>query len=132
MTESITNTMQTSSQSPATPSKTPRKRGKQENSVTAKSMLEFDRLDVDETSSVNDENNIEKYICKTCHKPYDGTNSYNLVAHLKSFHSEIYDRITGRVTNDIPRKRLELLNIFVGMVTVNGRPFRSLLDSRTS
>lgn len=74
------------------------------------------------------------YKCRIgeCPKIVNGTKTSNLVSHLKHLHPKIYIEKINPTASDpksIALKRLEIVQGCAEMVTVNGRPFNSLLDS---
>lgn len=101
----------------------PIRRLRTEQSVGSKSSKYFD--EIDET----DANGIKKFKCKICTAKLSGTRSYNLASHLQHVHQKEYNEINGKKESPIEVKRIEILHSLVEIVTVNGRPFRSLLDS---
>lgn len=80
-------------------------------------------------SELTDANGIHKFVCKTCSAKISGSKLYNLSSHLQHIHPELFDEISGSKKTAIQLKRLEMLHSLVEIITVNGRPFRSLLDS---
>lgn len=102
----------------------PRKRARNENSATVKALKYFEPLCEKEVDGVKK----KKYSCNLCTSEINGTKQHNLVAHLQKVHPENFDLIADR-KKDIPVKRLEFLQNIVEMVTVNGRPFKSISDS---
>lgn len=69
----------------------------------------------------------KKYICKLCNTEIDGTKESNLVPHIKKKHTSIFQEFEKNKSLVI--QRLELLQYFVEIVSVNGRSFEHLLDS---
>lgn len=70
------------------------------------------------------------YECEICKNSFNGTKKSNLKAHLEKIHKKQYDEISSENTNDsIAIQRLHLLHSLVEIVSVNGRPFKSLQDS---
>lgn len=116
-----------------TPSKTPsnsvdmlfspRKRKRTELSMGDKSIPYFEPLDE------KDANGNWKFKCKTCGTKISGSKSYNLASHLQHVHPELYEEIGGRKQIPLHVRQLTLLQNLVEIVAVNGRPFKSLLDS---
>lgn len=82
---------------------------------------------------VEDKNEKRMYRCKICSedaKTVNGTKPSNLTSHLQRMHTSFFnEKIAKRVKESLPMKRLRLLQNAVEIVTVNGRPFNSLLDS---
>lgn len=80
-----------------------------------------------------DEKN-QKYSCKigNCDRTISGKNTANLVSHIKHVHFQFYIDKINTVAADVKSielKRLELIQACVEIVTVNGRPFKFLVDS---
>lgn len=98
----------------------PRKRKLNEETITAKSLEYFTLL--------SDDGVKRMFRCNICSKPYSGTKLNNLSHHLEAIHDDIYNEINGQ-NRAISVRRLELLQNLVEMVSVNGRPFSSILDS---
>lgn len=76
-------------------------------------------------------NKLKFYKCQICDKKINGTSDTNLTKHMKT-HKQVYkEDIDPDFDNQetIPIKRLKLLQNLVEIVTVNGRPFKYLLDS---
>lgn len=69
------------------------------------------------------------YKCKQCHGKYNGNKPHNLAAHLQRAHLQIFDEIYDLKKSSIATKRLKLLQNIVEIVTVNGRPFKYIMDS---
>lgn len=95
-------------------------------SLQKKSLKHFKMLnDTDKSGSIF-------YQCLLCPgvKTVRGTHIHNLVKHLKIKHAEFYNQNIAMVKDkNYPLERQKLLQRFVEIVTVNGRPFRYLLDS---
>lgn len=96
----------------------PRKRRKNEHSISHQSIVYFNAI-----------GETHFYECKTCGSKINGQKEYNLASHLRHIHPEIYNGIAGREKESIQVKRLKLLQNFVEIVAVNGRPFTYILDS---
>lgn len=73
------------------------------------------------------ENKKDFYTCKICKEKVNGTNASNLPSHLQK-HDNVYAEICSQ-DGSIEKKRMNLLLNCVELVTVNGRPFKSLNDS---
>lgn len=74
------------------------------------------------------------YKCRLgeCAKMVNETKTANLVSHLKHVHPKIYIEKINPAASDpksIALKRLEMVQACAEIVTANGRPFNSLLDS---
>lgn len=103
-------------------------RGKKQESLTRKSIEHFELIQREDSSK-------KLYKCLLCTqdaKPINGTKTNNLSQHLKNVHSEFYYQniqTIKHIKEPLQIKRLRLLQNAVEIVTVNGRPFNSLLDS---
>lgn len=103
---------------------TPKKRKRLENTVTSKAVNYFTKVLETELS----EDASKTHTCSICLTQINGAKEWNLAQHLKNCHLDIYAQIVGQ--KDTPElKRLKFLQNCVEMVSVNGRPFSSLLDS---
>lgn len=98
----------------------PRKRKRNQETVSAKAIEYFILLSDDITKKM--------YKCKICASTINGTKAHNLSVHLRNVHPEKYGEVNVR-KQELPVKRLELLQNVVEMVSVNGRPFSSISDS---
>lgn len=103
-----------------------KKRKRNQPTITEKSLeyFEFEK-------SISTENGIGKnyYKCTLCKKQINGTKENNLASHLRVCNISIYSEISGGKKDPLPIKRLKLLQNCTEIVTVNGRPFRTILDS---
>lgn len=70
------------------------------------------------------------YRCKLCpsNKPISGKKPSNLVSHVRTCHPEKLTSSSER-DSDFRKKRLKIIQSLSEIVSVNGRPFNSLLDS---
>lgn len=106
----------------------PRKRRRIEQSFGEKSKSEiFPPVETIENGEI-----LMKYKCKHCpdHKrPINATKIGNLGSHLERVHPLIFANITKNKKESLPIKRLRTLQNAVEIVSVNGRPFKCLLDS---
>lgn len=109
-------------ESPGKPD-TPRKRKRQEETLTEKAMTYFKEIDKETAEIVN-----KTHECTLCGLKYNGNKPYNLVIHLSKRHEHIFEQITNR-NEPMAVKRLKLLQNCTEIVTVNGRPFECLHDS---
>lgn len=78
----------------------------------------------------SDKDNVE-FKCKICpeeKKPLNGSTRNNLLRHMKVVHKDFYKDFIGTEKN-YALEQLKIILQFVEIVTVNGRPFLSLLDS---
>lgn len=94
--------------------------------ISQKVYAYFERDDEQDSSGIN------KFRCKTCKSKVSGSKLYNLVSHLRHIHSEKYDEIyVPKDGSAVPLsvRQLNLLHNLVEIVSVNGRPFKSILDS---
>lgn len=72
----------------------------------------------------------EIYKCRFCPKEINATKPGNLGSHMEHMHPDIYfTKIRPKKKELLSTKRLCILLNAVEIVTVNGRPFSSLLDS---
>lgn len=103
-----------------------KKRKRNEETLTEKAMkhFEFER-------TVLGINGDEKhfYKCLICLQSKNGTNNANLAAHLKSSHFAVFSEMYDGKKDPLPIKRLKLLQNCTEIISTNGRPFNSLLDS---
>lgn len=102
----------------------PRRRARNENCATVKSLQYYGTFYEKEIDGVKN----KMYPCKLCESELNGNKQHNLVAHLQNVHPETFDLIADK-KQDIKVDRLEFLQNIVEMVTVNGRPFKSISDS---
>lgn len=96
--------------------------------MTSCVMDHFDFLGEETYSSGN---KLKFYKCQICDKKFNGTSDTNFTKHMKT-HKQVYkEEIDPEFDNQetIPIKRLKLLKNLVEIVTVNGCPFKYLLDS---
>lgn len=78
--------------------------------------------------SQEEKNSSKTHICRHCNCQLNGSKEWNLAQHLKKCHVSIYEEIAGKKESQ-EEKRLKLLQHCVEIISVNGRPFASLLDS---
>lgn len=74
----------------------------------------------------------KKYRCLVCRKQKIGTKIPNLTTHLKLMHSEVHAKIAPKgvdFKSKMALKRLELVQHCVEIVTINKKPFTTLLSS---
>lgn len=98
-----------------------------------------DQTDIDKTlvyfrclgRQKNNKNvDVDMYECNLCQFSFNGTKKPNLKTHLKNRHHAEYAKVTNDQKEDsFVVQQLKLLQYFVEIVSVNGRPFKSLLDS---
>lgn len=105
------------------PRKTPRKRKRLENTVSARAEAYFEPLDKQITEITN-----KTHKCKLCNETYNCNKSCNFANHLSRRHVEIYEKITD-LKESPAVKRLKLLQNCTEIVSVNGRSFECLHDS---
>lgn len=113
-------------ESPKTP-----KRKRQDDTITEKSMQYFELINDDEKTNSEEFfiKKIKTHKCKLCKFDFNGMNRWNLACHLSSKHPRIYYELSCCKKEPIQVTRLRLLQHCTEIVTVNGRPFTSLLDS---
>lgn len=106
---------------PITPSPMKRKR-KNGETACSRAEREFEPSGIDTESIVR---------CKHCKGEFDSKYKCNLVNHLKNCHKKIYEQNVDLEQHQaiVARKRLKLLQNVTEMVSVNGHPFNSILDS---
>lgn len=97
----------------------------QKENTTAKSMKFFKSMGV----KTIDGKEKQFYECNICGGHINGQNRGNLSSHLQHKHKEVYKTFNVVQKESIFFKRLKLLISLVEMISVNGRAFRSLLDS---
>lgn len=70
------------------------------------------------------------YKCTLCqsNKSVSGKKKSNLVSHVRSCHPEILEN-SNECKLELRKKRLKIIQSLAEIVTVNGRPFNSLMDS---
>lgn len=102
----------------------PRKRKKNENTIGVKSRLYYKCLGERESGGAMK----LFYECKFCFFNVNGHKEHNLASHLQHIHPEVYALIIAQ-KDSMPVKRLKLLHNAVETVSVNGRPFKWILDS---
>lgn len=70
------------------------------------------------------------YKCTLCqtNKSVSGEKKSNLVSHIRNCHPEKLENSNER-KSELQKKRLKVIQSMAEIVTVNGRPFNSLLDS---
>lgn len=72
----------------------------------------------------------EKKLDATPKKPLNGKKKWNLKKHIQSKHKDLYDSVFSIEKKlSFATKRLEMVQNFCEIVTINGRPFKYLLDS---
>lgn len=83
-------------------------------------------------NGIDDKANVF-YKCRLCSDskaPLNGKSKTNLLKHIQKQHTEYYDdKIAMLNPKNYHFERLKMLLQFVEVVTINGRPFLSLLDS---
>lgn len=73
---------------------------------------------------------VKKYDCSICGGVINGTQSTNLTLHLRKIHPAIYEKeVLKKLCESLALKRLKLLQNCTEIVTINARPYASLLDS---
>lgn len=97
----------------------PAKRKKLNKSEKAQQYFHLD------TSDVNIKTN---YKCTLCPKTINGRKISNLSSHLQQCHREFFESVC-KEDDELDLKRKKLLLDCVELVTVNGRPFKSISDS---
>lgn len=104
--------------------KTPQKRKRAEDTITTKAVKYF--VKGSETDFSKDSS--KTHICCICDTQINGSKEWNLAQHLRKCHLEIYEELVGQ--RDTPEvMRLKFMQNCVEIVSVNGRPSSSLLDS---
>lgn len=100
------------------------KKGRFEDTITKKARGYFEKIsDLDVLNSPG-----KTHVCSTCDAKINGAKGWNLAQHLQHCHANLYDEIAGeKETPEV--KRLKFLQNCVEIVSVNARPFASLLDS---
>lgn len=75
------------------------------------------------------------YVCKICEKdngvakPLSGKSKPNLRSHMLKSHPKLFVEFCAPLKKfPLAKKRLEMLQSFAEIITVNGRPFESLVD----
>lgn len=102
---------------------TPRKRKRQEGTLTEKALAYFEPIEILLSPSSN-----KTHTCKLCKEHYNAQTQFNLVNHLMKAHGEIYETLIEQKESPAI-KRLKLLQYCTEIVSVNGRPFEYLHDS---
>lgn len=105
----------------------PRKRQRKEASVGEKSLPFFHPP----IKTIENGNTVIRYKCKLCLdvcSAINGTKIGNLDSHLQHKHASTYATLMN-TKEPLQVKRLRILQNAVEIVSVNGRPFQSLLDS---
>lgn len=107
---------------------TPRKR-KLFTSAGEKALPFYKKITINNGQQIADAEQSEAFECLRCSAPINGKKRSNLASHLQRVHPSIYEEFI-MVKKDHPEvKRLKLLQNAVETVSVNGRPFKWLLDS---
>lgn len=109
----------------ASPIKTPRKR--RLDSITTKALTYFEPISIDNYPA--ESASKKTHICKLYEERLCGRFDSNLASHLSARHADIFYQISSNRTEPLAVERLKLLHNLVEIVTVNGRPFSSLMDS---
>lgn len=110
--------------------KSPKKRKliKSQTTIQEKAMTYFGpMIQIEENGAT-----VKKYKCLKCEREnmLNGNKISNLAGHLQSRHPEIYEKMVPKPKKEpLEFKRLRLLQNAVELVSVNGRPFKLLLDS---
>lgn len=105
------------------PNKTPRKR--KSNSLTTKSLSYFTKIDTEDGESPYK----KTHKCNICKETFCGKKEWNLSRHLSNNHAEVYAEISMEQSEHPAVSRQKLLQQCVEIVGVNGRAFKTLLDS---
>lgn len=76
-------------------------------------------------------NSNDGYMCNACDppKPINGKYKSNLLQHFRIKHKEIHDGPSYVPDAETAKRRLEKIQAFTEIVSINGRPFNYLLDS---
>lgn len=76
------------------------------------------------------EGETEFYKCTICkpQKRISGKKKFNLVSHIRSCHPRIFEN-SKEIELELKKEKLRMLQSLSEIVTVNGRPFKCLLDS---
>lgn len=83
-----------------------------------------------ETDAKNPDRTKNMYSCELCNDIFNGKNISNLKSHLKSCHKNQYAELTSDENSEpIAVQRLRLIQNITEMISVNGRSFKSVLDS---
>lgn len=119
---------------------TPKKRKREENTITLKAKEYFRKIDEfneddkiwasNEASSSGDTPQKKKtHICKLCNSKINATKEWNLAMHLSRCHTHIYQKINESSREPLVVTRLKVLQNCTETVAVNGRPFEWIMDS---
>lgn len=115
------------------PTKIQKKRKRVEATVTDRAMQYFEKIITNEEASDEEisqkKKNKKTHKCKLCLFDFNGINRWNLSSHLSTKHPSVFSEITSNKKEPISVTRLRLLQRCTEIVTINGRPFNSLLDS---
>lgn len=106
----------------------PRKRKRESESISAKAIEYFKRIETNSQSGDVSSPRKKTHICNLCKSECNGSSKWNLAAHLAHCHHEIYSKISEK-QDSLPIKRLKVLQNCTETVSVNGRPFEWLHDS---
>lgn len=76
------------------------------------------------------EGETEFYMCTICkpNKRISGKKKFNLVSHIRSCHPHVLEN-SNELEFELKKEKLRIVQSLSEIVTVNGRPFKCLLDS---
>lgn len=111
----------------SSPVKTPRKRKRQEGTITDLALKYF--KEIDQANKDFQTPTKKTHSCNLCTHQLNGSNLWNLSRHLSVAHREVYFELMADKAEPVQIKRLKLLQHCTEIVSVNGRTFSALQDS---